>query len=227
MLIGDKRNCKRSLCRVGLIICLLMSATLKAEPLRLDIRVLDKQQQPVADAIVINPEIALTTPPTAIAVMDQQNKQFTPRVLAISRGQKVTFPNSDNIRHHVYSFSEAKRFEIKLYADAPEAPIEFEKGGLVVLGCNIHDNMLGYIFVSDWQHFALTNADGLARLDAVAAAPKKLSLWHPDQVDPARLQDIETLTWQSTGPHTLSTTIIIERQPKAQPIKSSRFRYGS
>lgn len=227
MPVGDKRNCKRCLCRIGLMLSLLMPAMLMAETLRLDIRVLDQQQQPVADAIVINPETPLSTTPTTIAVMDQQNRQFTPRVLGISRGQKVAFPNSDNIRHHVYSFSEAKRFEIKLYADRPEAPIGFDRGGLVVLGCNIHDSMLGYIFVSDWQHFAQTDANGLARLDSVAAAPKKLSLWHPDQSDPARIQQIEVLTWQTSDPHTLSTTVIIERQPNIQPVKSSRFRNGS
>jgi plastocyanin len=204
----------------GWPVCTLVTA---AEPVRLQVRVLDQHQQPVADAIVIDPDTPATSIPTDIAVMDQQNKQFKPYVLAITRGQKVAFPNSDNIRHHVSSFSEAKRFEIKLYADTPEAPIEFERGGIVVLGCNIHDSMLGYIFVSDWQHFAQADAQGIATFNTLTSAPKKLTVWHPEQGDPTRVQTLETVTWDASN----STTIVIQRQPKPAPVKSSRFRYDS
>lgn len=223
MTLSDKKHSARDFRLLCLLVGLLNAANLMAEPARLQVRVLDQNQQPVADAIVIDPEIPATSIPTDIAVMDQQNKQFKPHILAITRGQKVSFPNSDNIRHHVYSFSEAKRFEIRLYADTPEAPIEFERGGVVVLGCNIHDSMLGYIFVSDWQHFAQTDAQGVATFNSLTAAPKKLSVWHPEQGDPTRVHTIETVTWDASN----TATISIQRQPRAAPVKSSRFRYGS
>lgn len=223
MTLSDKKHSARGFSLLCLLVGLLGTENLMAEPRRFQVRVLDQHQQPVADAVVIDPEIPATAIPTNIAVMDQQNKQFKPHVLAITRGQKVSFPNSDNIRHHVYSFSEAKRFEIRLYADTPEAPIEFERGGVVVLGCNIHDSMLGYIFVSDWQHFAQTDVQGIATFNAMTSAPKKLAVWHPEQGDPTHVQTIETVTWDASN----STTIVIQRQPKPAPVKSSRFRYGS
>jgi plastocyanin len=92
--------------------------------------------------------------------------QFSPMVIAVEQGQSVNFPNSDNIRHHVYSFSKAKRFETKLYANKPEAPVVFNQPGLVVLGCNIHDSMVGYIFVSPWQDFGVSNIHGVANINA-------------------------------------------------------------
>jgi hypothetical protein len=88
----------------------------------------------------------------------------------------VIFPNSDKIRHHVYSFSDPKRFEIKLYEGVPNTPIEFTQPGLVALGCNIHDSMLGYIFVSPWPNYIVTGDKGVAILDAQS---NEIAIWHP------------------------------------------------
>ena len=79
-------------------------------------------------------------------------------------------PNRDNIRHHVYSFSPAKRFELPLYAGVPTQPVLFDKAGVVVLGCNIHDWMIGYIYVSDSPWFGKTGADGTVREMVVVTA---------------------------------------------------------
>lgn len=85
-------------------------------------------------------------------------------MLPVYVGTRVTFPNRDNIRHHVYSFSSAKKFELPLYIGTPAAPVVFDKPGVVALGCNIHDWMLAYIYVLTTPHFAKTAADGKARL---------------------------------------------------------------
>jgi plastocyanin len=115
----------------------------------------------------------------ASAVMDQQNKTFVPFVLAVPAGTPVTFPNRDNIRHHVYSFSPAKRFELPLYIGTPAAPVVFDKPGVVVLGCNIHDWMVGYVYVSDTPYFAKTTEDGKARLAGVPPGAYEARVWHP------------------------------------------------
>jgi hypothetical protein len=115
----------------------------------------------------------------APAVMDQQNKQFVPPVLVIQVGAAVTFPNRDNIRHHVYSFSPVKRFELPLYIGTPAAPVVFDKPGVVVLGCNIHDWMVGYIDVVATPYFARTADDGRARLADVPPGAYEARVWHP------------------------------------------------
>src|SRR5207247_9615376 len=116
-------------------------------------------------------------PPSA--VMQQQTTSVVPLVLALPVGTAVTFPNRDNIRHHVYSFSSPKRFELPLYMGTPAAPVLFDKPGVVVLGCNIHDWMVGYIYVSATPYFGKTTEDGIARLADVAAGPYGARVWHP------------------------------------------------
>ncbi|MFT7414414.1 MAG: plastocyanin [Methylophagaceae bacterium] len=112
-------------------------------------------------------------------VMDQVNKRFLPDLLLIQQGQSVVFPNSDNIRHHVYSFSKAKTFELKLYAGKPKNPIEFETNGVVIVGCNIHDSMVGSIYVAH-DTAMVTDENGKVTLDFDSMVDK-ISIWHPLQ----------------------------------------------
>ena len=105
---------------------------------------------------------------TRPAAVEQRDKAFVPVVSVIQTGTLVSFPNRDEIRHHVYSFSPAKVFEIKLYAGTPADPILFDKPGEVALGCNIHDHMYAYIYVVDSPWFAKANKDGVATLDLPA-----------------------------------------------------------
>lgn len=139
-------------------------------------QVSDGGGQPLEHAVILLPG-TLAAPPDALAVMDQVDKTFQPHVLVIQRGQRVTFPNSDHIRHHVYSFSPAKTFEIKLYAGVPEQPLPFDTAGIVVLGCNIHDSMVGYIVVADTPVAGTTDAQGQLTLQGDSAT--ELRIWHP------------------------------------------------
>ncbi|MEQ1529812.1 MAG: methylamine utilization protein [Methylococcales bacterium] len=114
-------------------------------------------------------------------VLDQKSREFIPHVLAIKVGTPVFFPNSDDIRHHVYSFSPAKRFEIKLYSGTPKKPVVFDQPGVVVVGCNIHDWMLGYIVVTDSPYVTKTDDQGNWSLE-LPDGRYQLSLWHPDSI---------------------------------------------
>jgi plastocyanin len=140
----------------------------------------DERGEPVADVVVsLTASGAPAGPRPTPAVMDQQNKEFVPRVLAVSVGSPVTFPNRDNIRHHVYSFSSAKRFELPLYIGTPAAPVVFDKPGAVVLGCNIHDWMVGYIYVVATPYFAKTSEGGRARVADLPPGTYEARVWHP------------------------------------------------
>lgn len=144
----------------------------------LQFRVMSETGEPVHSA-VLSAGSAEDRIVMSEAEMDQVDREFSPYVIAIQEGQKVAFPNKDSVRHHVYSFSPAKQFEMRLYAGRPEAPIEFEKSGAVVLGCNIHDNMVGYIYVTRRPYKAVTNVAGEARLNA-STDIKDVTLWHPN-----------------------------------------------
>jgi len=96
----------------------------------------------------------------------------------IQTGGLVTFPNRDNIEHDVYSFSPAKKFELDLYHGIPAHPVQFDKPGLVVMGCNIHDTMVAYLLVVDTPWFAKTDASGQAVIDGLPADAYQVSAWH-------------------------------------------------
>ncbi|MEJ2913388.1 MULTISPECIES: methylamine utilization protein [unclassified Pseudoalteromonas] len=120
--------------------------------------------------------------------MSQKNREFTPRTLVVPKNARVEFPNVDSIMHHVYSFSEAKTFELKLYKEQPKAPIIFDQAGVVELGCNIHDWMLGYIVVVDSTVFAITDDNGTVNL-TVPNGQYTLSVWHSGFSD---ISNVET-----------------------------------
>ena len=118
----------------------------------------------------------------ATAQMAQKERQFQPQLLVIQTGTAVRFPNFDTVRHHVYSFSPAQRFELKLYAATPVAPLVFDKPGVALLGCNIHDRMQAAIVVVDTPHFAVTDTGGVATLE-LPAGEHRLMVWHAPMAD--------------------------------------------
>jgi plastocyanin len=145
------------------------------------VKVVDDKGNPVADAVIV--AVPADGPARLSArrdaVIDQVDKEFTPKVNVILVGTPVVFPNHDNVRHQVYSFSPAKRFELPLYAGVPAQPVVFDTPGVVVLGCNIHDWMVGYIYVSESPYFAKTHADGKAVIADLPAKSYIVRVWHP------------------------------------------------
>lgn len=135
----------------------------------------------LSDAVVLlEPTGARVAPkPLASAEVGQQDKHFQPQVAVVPVGTRVDFPNRDTVRHHVYSVSEAKRFEIKLYVGRPEKPVLFDKPGVVVLGCNIHDSMIGWIVVADTPWYGRSGPDGLVQISDVPPGSYRLRTWHP------------------------------------------------
>jgi plastocyanin len=165
----------RILFSLGLILC---ARALSAG----SVEVIAKNGQgaPVSDAVVyatISGNAA--RPAKKQAIIDQRGQQFAPYVTALEVGTAVIFPNSDNIRHHVYSLSPAKKFELPLYAGVPAQPVIFDKVGFVTLGCNIHDWMVAYVAVLPTPYFQVTGKDGRAALRDLPAARYTVEVWHP------------------------------------------------
>lgn len=146
----------------------------------LAIQVSDTSGKPLADAVVFADPEAGTAVPRQVkpAEIEQRGLTFLPLVSVIQTGSRVAFPNNDRVKHHIYSFSPAKKFDQKLYSGAAAATQVFDKAGLVVLGCNIHDRMVAYVKVVDTPFFAKTDAAGNARIELPAAGKYTVSVWH-------------------------------------------------
>jgi plastocyanin len=158
---------------------LLLAAARPTDAATLQVTVRDAKGVMVKEAVVYAvPEVKRPLAPGHRAVLDQKNRTFVPHILPIQTGTAVTFPNSDNVRHQVYSFSSAKRFQLPLYAGTPAAPVVFDKPGVVTVGCNIHDQMSAYLVVVDTPFYALT-AEGRAELLGLPEGKYDVRIWYP------------------------------------------------
>lgn len=163
------------------VLLALTAGALGAHAATLNLTVRDGDGNPLADAVaLLDPASgAVAVQPMLGVEIAQARKRFQPRVTVITVGTQVAFPNFDTVRHHVYSFSPIKPFEIKLYAGVPGVPVRFDKPGIAVLGCNIHDRMAAWVVVSDTPWFARSDATGQARVDKLPPGHYRLRLWHP------------------------------------------------
>ena len=166
------------------IICgLVFGVFTNASAASLTVSVQTHEGQAAENAVVsitpITPGLALPEVETA-ATMTQQDTLFRPFVLPVSVGTTVTFPNLDEFRHQVYSFSKPKRFELRLYGQDTTNTIMFDKPGVVALGCNIHDNMLAFIYVSEAPLVGKTGVEGTLTFEGLPAGEYQLKVWHPD-----------------------------------------------
>lgn len=162
------------------------------------VQVTDGTGQPLADAILfVGAAAGAALPGPAhsgagkTASVEQRGLKFMPLVSVVQTGTKISFPNTDRVKHHIYSFSPAKKFDQKLYSGVAAAPQIFDKVGTVVLGCNIHDRMVAYIKVVDTPYFARTDGAGVARIELPFAGYVTVSAWHYNMLGATAEQSIQ------------------------------------
>jgi plastocyanin len=165
--------------RLVLAACLALAPRAHAADVRIE--VLSRDGAPVPGVAVVLDAPGMLAHPAGhrTARMDQQNQRFVPQLLVVETGTRVEFPNSDQVSHQVYSFSPARRFQLPLYKGAPHPPVQFPTPGLVVLGCNIHDAMVGYILVTESPFHGATDESGGARIPGLPAGTYKVTAWGP------------------------------------------------
>lgn len=158
-----------------------VTAPIGSEASDLAVTVHDLSSNPLMDAAVYAEPVkgSASAGPSAHAMIDQVDREFVPLVSVIRTGTEVSFPNSDNMRHSIYSFSPAKTFNIKLYYGRQASPVMFDKPGIVTLGCNIHDNMMAWVVVVDTPYFGKTTADGVSVLKGLEPGDYHVSVWYP------------------------------------------------
>lgn len=158
-------------------------------------------------------------------MMDQIDKEFVNPVLAVVQGSLVSFPNSDDIHHHVYSYSDTKRFELPLYTGDSADPVLFDRAGVAVVGCNIHDWMVGYVYVGESHLMAVSDVSGRAELLLPAADEYRVKIWHA-RVNVRDIDRVHVLTPVRSGNTTIAIQLDLERDRRIRraPV-SGRQRY--
>lgn len=159
-----------------LLVCFLNAGAAGAAAIT--VQVSDAAGKPLADVVVSAEPQGMEAPkPMKAAEIEQRGLKFLPLVTVIQSGSRVSFPNNDKVKHHIYSFSPAKKFDQKLYSGVAASPQVFDKAGTVVLGCNIHDRMLAYVKIVDTPFFAKTDGAGVARIE-VPSGKYAVAAWH-------------------------------------------------
>ncbi|MGI4733248.1 MAG: methylamine utilization protein [Janthinobacterium lividum] len=176
-----------------------------AAPVTIDVRGTDGA--PLADAVVTVEIAGRHAVQRGPYVMEQKAIAFQPHVLIVPLGATVSFPNRDPFRHHVYSFSRAKKFDLKLYGHDETRSVVFDRAGVVALGCNIHDSMTGFIVVVDTPYAARTDRAGRVTIADVPPGAATLRVWSPviHAPDNSLSQGI------AVGPAGLATSVAIRR----------------
>jgi plastocyanin len=163
---------------------LLVAVCQAADATTFTAEITDQDGKPVANAVVsLVPDLRAALPGASTRLpseqhIDQRLETFVPLVTIVPRNGRVVFANSDDTTHQVYSFSATKQFEITLARGASSPPIVFPNAGVAALGCNIHDNMIAYVFVADSPWTVLTGNDGRAEIDDVPPGNYQARVWH-------------------------------------------------
>ena len=164
---------------------MLLAVAPAAQATTLTTVITDQDGRPVMNAVVMLIPESMTAMPKASArldaekFIDQRNETFIPLVTIVPKGGHIVFANNDKTTHQVYSFSEAKQFEITLAHGEKSSPIVFGTTGVAALGCNIHDHMIAYAFVTDSPWTGLTSDDGTTVIDDVPPGNYQAKIWHP------------------------------------------------
>lgn len=172
-----------------------------------------------ADATTPGVQAPATTPPS---VIDQRNETFIPYVQIVPRGGEVTFRNSDLTRHHVYSFSPVKAFEFVLVPGEASEPVRFERAGVVAVGCNIHDRMVAYLYVTDRQWATLTDQQGRAVLPDLPESGYVVHTWHP-RLRPGRPEPTQPITVDGASSQVTVSLALLRDQPHHTDREHTRY----
>jgi plastocyanin len=159
------------------------SAGMPACAATVNIAVTDSDGAPAANAVVSlaseenNGAVAAHTPEKGI--IDQRHETFLPLVVVVRRGGEVVFTNNDVTMHQVYSFSPIRQFQFEIDKGQISRPVVFDRPGVAAIGCNIHDNMVAYVYVADAPFAAVTDAHGHAEIQNVPEGQYLARVWHP------------------------------------------------
>jgi plastocyanin len=202
------------------LVALLGALAAAAAPLEVTVR--NAAGVPLADAAVYATALSGPTETRGKTMsIEQVDREFIPFLSVVQAGTTVAFPNRDPIAHHVYSFSPARPFEIKLYKGSPPHRVLFDKPGIVVLGCNIHDWMLAYVLVVPTPYFARTDVKGHARIE-LPAGSYELRAWHPLQKAEAAMKALAV----ESGPAAAMFTVdAVPRKPHYKPPLDTARQY--
>jgi hypothetical protein len=211
---------------LALVAACSFALTVPATAGTVSIAVVDSSGRPMRDAVVsLFPNEASRMPAAATVlegsrIVGQQSETFLPLVSILPVGGAIVFTNGDHTMHHVYSFSPIRQFEFVLNAGEKSGAVRFDRAGIAAIGCNIHDQMISYVYVTESPWTVLTGPDGIARFELPAGA-YRTQLWHPEMAPGRQVPS----TGIVVGNAPISATLTLPRLPMRARTNSRRADY--
>lgn len=217
--------------RLKLILFFIICLTVSFASAGHEVSLVDSEGDPLHEAVLMQFKTSAaeenTETDSEVHIMDQINHQFAPQLIVIKSGDFVNFPNSDNVRHHVYSFSPAKTFELALYEAGTSPDMAFSTQGIVVVGCNIHDQMRGHIVVAGTERYRMSDKNGLFSFPDEWVNHGDWFVWHPWMSDQGlKPQPVDLNEWVGGESETVVTIPVTKPMQEQESELERRFRRG-
>lgn len=191
------------------------------------ITVTDAKGAPAPNAVVslAADSATIVMPPhtSEKSIIDQRHETFIPLVVVVRKGGDVIFTNNDTTMHQVYSFSPIKQFQFEIDKGQISKPVRFEKTGVAAVGCNIHDNMVAYVFVADAPFAIATDANGHAELRDVPEGNYHATVWHPQLRPGKQAPPIELNVDGANAKLALTVPVTIMAMPSMSHMHKSDY----
>ena len=164
---------------ISFILLFIMTGCTAVQAAQINITITAHKERPTKGVVV--ELVALNHAPITPGRIEinQVDKEFVPLVSVTPVGSKVIFNNLDELKHHVYSVSSGNQFDLPLHNDISPAEISLDKTGVVKLGCNIHDWMLAYVYVSESERVKIADDTGIVSFTELPAGEYEIRLWSP------------------------------------------------
>jgi plastocyanin len=187
-----------------------------------DVTIAGTDGRPAEDAVIeLSPVDAATSLPAshgpAEGTIDQRDETFLPLVTILRKGGHIVFTNNDTTMHQVYSFSAIKQFAFEIDQGQHSAPVVFNQPGVAAIGCNIHDQMITYVYVAAAPWVAMTDDKGHAHID-VPAGSYRATIWDP-QSPAGRAPPVQNVDVTANGGKLVATIALL---PGPLPGKMSK-----
>ncbi|HEY1710120.1 MAG TPA: hypothetical protein VGG10_17755 [Rhizomicrobium sp.] len=200
--------------RLSFLVVAFLATAVPAFAASVSVSLSDTHGAPAASAVVTLVPASAGAPVTSHvpeeAIIDQRHQMFLPLVVVVRQGGHVVFTNNDDTRHQVYSFSPIKQFQFEIEQGRKSEPVMFPKAGVAAIGCNIHDNMLAYVFVSDAPETIITDAKGTATLANITPGTYHATIWHP-RFMPGQLVTMDVVVTASGATITRSLPLMADK----------------
>jgi plastocyanin len=96
-------------------------------------------------------------------LLDQKGCLYTPQILAVQTGQKITVRNSDNCIHNVHTTSKNGNAEHNdaQFPGSPDLIYTFDKPEMFLkFQCDVHPLMFAWVSIFDNPYFSVSDTDG-------------------------------------------------------------------